>query len=428
MSKLRLAMVFLALLTMCHAAIHPRDGNSTSASTASSSTSFTFAIPTTDNQRDPDVTDWISVVCLRPDQMTKEQCDIAGVGSWIRCPNPDVSGILVRFSVYLANLLLGIVVMYDSNHDSGAATAAVWSQLVTVYSLLISAATAIGTHGLSRFHAEMTVFLVMSPLSTTLVTYACLGSRRLHILSSRGKRLPRVLVLCFYLIASGLMLFTILANESQFTTVSPCEILPDNGHDVTVEDLMFVPYLAVPLVIIPIIETLGSTAGDSTSIFVIMGATAPIILLIVAFTCAIIKARRSLAEQARRTNEQARRMNINTRRIFWVYWDLFEKRYPFLHFCGVFLVPMIYWVIANEIRLWGTPDNIFSPSFGQVLAIFVILPPLVDVVKMIPRAFRWFMNLTVIRLITRRERREPADLGEDHPPMGPLSSLGKLLQ
>ncbi|KAJ7909853.1 hypothetical protein B0H13DRAFT_2661327 [Mycena leptocephala] len=104
---------------------------------------------------------------------------------------------------YLANLLLGIIVMYDSSRDSGAATAAVWSQLVTVYSLLISAVTAIGTHSLSRFHSEMTIFLVMSPLSTTLVTYALLGSRayaflgfrgqshRLHILSPHGKPLPR---------------------------------------------------------------------------------------------------------------------------------------------------------------------------------------------------------------------------------------------
>jgi hypothetical protein len=72
-------------------------------------------------------------------------------------------------SAYLANLLLGIIVMYDSSRGSGAATAAVWSQLVTVYSLLISAVTAIGTHGLSRFHSEMTIFLVMSPLVHTFL-------------------------------------------------------------------------------------------------------------------------------------------------------------------------------------------------------------------------------------------------------------------
>jgi hypothetical protein len=127
--------------------------------------------------------------------------------------------------------------------------------------------------------------------------------------------------------ASGLLLFTISANDSHFTAVSPCENLPDNGHVVTVEDFIFVPYLAVPLVIIPIIGTLGPTAGGASSIFVIMAATAPIILLVVAFICAIIKAGRSLTGEARWKNEQARRMNINTRPIFWVYWSV----YCFIH-------------------------------------------------------------------------------------------------
>jgi hypothetical protein len=63
-------------------------------------------------------------------------------------------------SAYLSNLLLGIIVMYDSKEASQA----MWTQLVTVYSLLISASIAIGTNGLSRFHSEMTVLLVLSPL------------------------------------------------------------------------------------------------------------------------------------------------------------------------------------------------------------------------------------------------------------------------
>lgn len=61
---------------------------------------------------------------------------------------------------YLANLLLGIIVMYDHEQASDA----VWTQLLTVYSLLISGGIAILTQGMSRFHSSMTVFLVMSPL------------------------------------------------------------------------------------------------------------------------------------------------------------------------------------------------------------------------------------------------------------------------
>jgi hypothetical protein len=46
--------------------------------------------------------------------------------------------------------------------------------------------------------------------------------------------------------------------------------------------------------------------------------------------------------------------------------DVIAVQYPLLHFCGVFFVPMAYWILVNEIRTVGTPDNIFSSSFGQV--------------------------------------------------------------
>jgi hypothetical protein len=60
----------------------------------------------------------------------------------------------------MANLLLGIVLMYSPAESSTA----VWTQLLTVYSLLISGLIAIGQGSLSRFHSGMTIFLVMSPL------------------------------------------------------------------------------------------------------------------------------------------------------------------------------------------------------------------------------------------------------------------------
>lgn len=64
-------------------------------------------------------------------------------------------------SAYLANLLLGIVGMYSPEDASDA----VWAQLLTVYSLLVSGIIAIGTQSLlSRFHSGMTVLLVLSPL------------------------------------------------------------------------------------------------------------------------------------------------------------------------------------------------------------------------------------------------------------------------
>ncbi|KAJ7126669.1 hypothetical protein C8R44DRAFT_779216 [Mycena epipterygia] len=426
MANLRLLAV---LFTSYHAvsgsysspsAISPRDGNLTFASAPPRFANFTFAIPS--DPHDKSLSDWIGVVCLRPDLITEDQCEVAG--DWYRCPNGDVSGILVRVSAYLANLLLGIVVMYNPEE----ASAGVWTQLLTVYSLLISGIIALGTHNLSRFHSGMTVFLVLSPLSSTLVVYAILGfcgrSHRLDsILSSRRQHLlPRVLVIVSWLLSLALLIFTSISNDRHFTAVSPCDSLVDKGAGPAVlYSLIFVPYVGVAIVILSIIEIYGPTAaGNVTDKAVIIGGSAPFILLIIALGCALVKSRHSLAEQFKIQNNRWK---------LWVFWEFSRERYPFLHFCGVFLVPMIYWVIVNEIRLVNTPDNIFSPSFGQVLAIFVVLQPLLQVLQMVPKASRWFNNLSVIRLITRRPREfvRPVYSQVESQEMGSFSSRDKLV-
>ncbi|KAJ6568728.1 hypothetical protein B0H19DRAFT_1373244, partial [Mycena capillaripes] len=368
MSRLTLSALLAAILVSYHAvsasysslsAIYPRDGNSTSA--LLNSANFTFPIPF--DSRDPHFADsfanWVGVVCLRPDLITLDQCNLNGTEtgiSWRRCPNGDVSGILVRVSTYLANLLLGIIVMFSPEDASEG----VWTQLLTVYSLLISGIIAIGSQSLSRFHAGQTIFLVMSPLSATLVVYAVLGflgrpHRLDSILSnSRQHLLPRTLVIVFWLIAMAFLIFTSISKDSHFTAVSPCDDLVDKGAGAALEySLIFVPYVGVAIVILVIIASFGD--GYATGP-VALGACAPFILLVIALVCVIIKSRHSLAEQFRVENNRWK---------IWVVWDFSKNRYPLLHFCGVFLVPMIYWVIVNELRLSETPDNIFSPSFGQ---------------------------------------------------------------
>ncbi|KAJ6568707.1 hypothetical protein B0H19DRAFT_1065520 [Mycena capillaripes] len=125
MSRLTLSALLAAILVSYHAvyasysspsAIYPREGNSTSA--LLNSANFTFPIPS--DPRDPHFADsfanWVGVVCLSPDVMTLDQCYLNGTDigiNWGRCPNGDVSGILVRVSTYLANLLLGIIAIFD---------------------------------------------------------------------------------------------------------------------------------------------------------------------------------------------------------------------------------------------------------------------------------------------------------------------------
>ncbi|KAJ7262069.1 hypothetical protein C8J57DRAFT_1633657, partial [Mycena rebaudengoi] len=332
---------------------------------------FTFETPVM--QDGPTFSNYISVLCLRPDEITLDQCTVNGL-KWYRCPNPDVSGLLVRASAYFVNFLLGIVIRY--NHENAAA--AVWSQLLMVYSLLISAAIAIGTGGLSRFHSGMTVFLVMSPLSSTLVCYAVLGfcgkSHRLDSILSKSQKhlLPRILVIGYTPLSLALMLFTTLVNERYFTA-NPCEELVLTGATAAVLlNFLFVPYVAVVLLILALPD-----------ILTIIAAIIPFVILVVAFVGNIILQRHVLARECK---IQTHRWKIA------VCWDVLEAQNPFLHFCGVFQVPMIYWIVVNELRLLGSPDNLFTPSFGQVLAFFAVLPPLQEVLGMAPKVLQWFKN------------------------------------
>ncbi|KAJ6462449.1 hypothetical protein C8R45DRAFT_526000 [Mycena sanguinolenta] len=201
------------------------------------------------------------------------------------------------------------------------------------------------------------------------------------------------------------------------------------------ESLSFIPYAGLVIVIqaIPAMHANGQATKAVIAI-----ASIPLSALVVAMVLAVITSRGSLSAQVRM-------MNLNNKSDrFWAYWQLFGERYPLLHFCGVFLIPMIYWVMISEIRSLNTADDIFSPSFGQVrsallssfvhptylqvLAVFVVLDPLQSVLKMVPRASRWFNDLAIIRVITRRRREFvpiPVNLEDPDPEMVSLKSLEK---
>ncbi|KAJ6526762.1 hypothetical protein B0H19DRAFT_1275604 [Mycena capillaripes] len=326
------------------------------------SISFTFEAPL--SMSDPLFQNYLSVVCLRPDQITVDQCFVGEV-NWIRCPNSDVAGILVRFSAYMANLLLGIVLMYHPEESSTA----VWTQLLTVYSLLISGLIAIGGASMSRFHSSMTIFLVMSPLSSTLVVYAILGfcgrSHRLDIILSKRREhlIPRLLVIIFAIISLALVIFTSTANIDHFTA-NPCEI--DDFYQTArgvAQNFLFIPYAGVLLLVLSLTQF-----GDMAAGLVLI--LTPFLILVVGFIYAVVKQRHLLTKQFRVQNNRWK---------IWVAWDALAVQYPLLHFCGVFFIPMLYWILVNELRTLDTPDNIFSASFGQILALFIILPPLIQV-------------------------------------------------
>jgi hypothetical protein len=92
---------------------------------------------------------------------------------------------------------------------------------------------------------------------------------------------------------------------------------------------------------------------------------------------------------------------------------------------SVCFIPFVLWISTIEISLLASNDNSLETSFGQVrrrsvptlprpcrltrrlqvLALFVALPPLVSVLKLLPRFGRWFADLAWVRFITFRPQR-----------------------
>jgi hypothetical protein len=80
------------------------------------------------------------------------------------------------------------------------------------------------------------------------------------------------------------------------------------------------------------------------------------------------------------------------------------EEYPFTHFCSVVVFPFVYWVGMIETAAWTSNDNAFELSFGQILAIFVAIPPMISVAKLFPRFGRYIWNLHWICLVTGRKK------------------------
>jgi hypothetical protein len=103
-------------------------------------------------------------------------------------------------------------------------------------------------------------------------------------------------------------------------------------------------------------------------------------------------------------------------------WRTVKEEYPFVHFMLIIFLPTIYWVAscvdlshilmthANdcfsvEIGLLGSNDQSFQLSFGQVLATFVAVPPVISCLKLLPQLIHWLTNLSWVRAMTGRPKR-----------------------
>ncbi|KAF8724410.1 hypothetical protein AX14_008860 [Amanita brunnescens Koide BX004] len=98
--------------------------------------------------------DWAQVYCLKP---PNDSCDLI-------CPNPDVTGMGQQFSIYVTEIIFGILLLYWPEKIR----ITMYSHYALIFSLLISATTSISQQQLTQNDAIFVVLMVASPTSIYL--------------------------------------------------------------------------------------------------------------------------------------------------------------------------------------------------------------------------------------------------------------------
>ncbi|KAF8498942.1 hypothetical protein BU17DRAFT_59222 [Hysterangium stoloniferum] len=295
------------------------------------------------------------------------------------CPNSDIGGPLVRISAYITNLLTAILIFYGHKKLQQS----MWSQILNVYSLLITCAISIILKQLTKIHAIIAITTAGSPVSLYLVFYAIRsmwgGSHRMEHAVTSNTKLPHNIMRQPYfiyrmLVITGLGIWIALAiyillprNVSNFIQVS-CE-----G---TIGSNVFKYFFILPFVLFGILAKEFGTPGAAL-------AGLPIALLVLSW---VIPIWRCCSE-------------IRKKGTFTSLWQIMYERYPFIHFATTVVLPFGYWVFLVEVGVMMSNDNTWSITFGQVLAVFVALPPFIQVMPLIPRCHPWFRGLTWVRIL-----------------------------
>ncbi|KAF8574313.1 hypothetical protein K439DRAFT_1642290 [Ramaria rubella] len=292
------------------------------------------------------------------------------------CPNSDIAGLLVRVSAYLTNFFVAILVFYQPEELKES----FWSQLLSVYSLLLTCTWTIIRHHLTRIHAILTLVTAGSPLTLGIFAYAVRsiweGNHRLSPAVGRGKIIPRTIVLAALAIWFALWIYIVLPSHLSDFQQESCE---PHSHIVKY-------FYALPLLIVIDMPTWSQCL---TAI--------PIPLTMLAWIVVIIMRRHEIWPRGEVFRPRFRTI-----------WRMIKEHYPFIQFVTVVAIPTAYWVATIETGVIAarTNDDHVSASFGQVLAMFVAVPPLLSVAKLGPRLLNWFVDLAWVRFISGRPQRQ----------------------
>ncbi|KAI0071526.1 hypothetical protein K474DRAFT_608040 [Panus rudis PR-1116 ss-1] len=292
------------------------------------------------------------------------------------CPNGDIAGPLVRIASYITNLCLSILIFYSP----ATAESAVWSQVLTMYSFLITCILSINQRSLTRYHAIFALMLAFSPLSVFLIIYAIISffykKHRLNMIMGDKNMLNRMLLLVAGALWVGVLIYVLLPTRiSNFSQDSCEEMMNING-------LFIAPILLLGALI---------RLSPGPAIIIIV----PVCLTVISWVVALILKRKTIWPPGEKWSLHIGRA-----------WSVVGRNYSFIHFMTLVVIPNATWIFMLEVTsfLVGADEEL-TLSFGQVLAMFVALPPLISVVRLAPRFWNYLKNLSWIKRIRGRGRR-----------------------
>ncbi|KAF8170695.1 hypothetical protein K438DRAFT_1982556 [Mycena galopus ATCC 62051] len=288
------------------------------------------------------------------------------------CPNPDVASPAVRYSAYFSSFVSAILVLYSPHDVEGA----FFAQLLNVYSLIVAAMISIAKHNLTKLHSLVALALAASPLSLYLLAYVTRSlfgrHTRLDKVFGQEKYLNRAAVLLMLPLWIGVLAFTALPTSVWQFQQAACDALVADNH---VESLFFMP---VALFLLAFPELIGLIVG----------------ILLLSWGIGIYRLRKVIWAKHHKILPFGR------------LWRQVVEHYPFIQFCSVILLPHLIWIFNVEIGLHilSTRES-FSPTYGQLLAIFVTVPPFIQMCMLLPRLPRWFLDLAWVRFATCRRNK-----------------------
>ncbi|KAF7299705.1 hypothetical protein HMN09_00976100 [Mycena chlorophos] len=291
---------------------------------------------------------------------------------WGYCPNPDVASPAVRYSTYFTTVMSAILVLYSPSE----VTSTFFSQLLNVYSIIIAALVAIAKKNLTKPHAAVALGLACSPLSIYLIIYvirSLIGNpNRLQGVFGPGMWLSRL---------SVLMLVPV------WFTLLGLEVAPDNSwrFQQSACDEIVAEHRIVRDFFEPMIVFFELYAPLSAVIFAVLAIT---------WGVAIFLRRKEIWKPGKGKFPVGR------------MWRKVVDRYPFIQFCTVVLIPHAAWMFNSEIGVAVMlPRERFSWTYGQLLAVLVTIPPLLQLGLLMPRLFWWFVDLAWVRAVTCRRHK-----------------------